>query len=176
MIFGGKRNGSSYVWYECQGGGEGGRVSRDGGHAVRVHVANTMNTPIEIIETEYPIEVVLAQLRVNSGGVGKHCGGLGQVRAYRLLDDANLTTMVERRKIPPWGIFGGENGAPFRITLNRNGHSAELKGKESRMLRAGDIVTIETSGGGGYGPLSDRAPSLVQRDIREGYRQHLQKL
>jgi len=170
LLFGGKRAGRWYILYEVHGGGEGAAVHRDGGHAVRVHMSNVMNTPVEVIEAEYPIGVLRHELRVGSGGAGTYSGGLGQVRAYRLLGEATLTTMLERRLVPPWGAFGGADGLPFRITLERDGEVREVKGKETVQLRPGDIVTIETSGGGGYGPPGARAPSLIEHDRAEGHR------
>lgn len=170
LLFGGRRDGRWYILYEVHGGGEGAAAHRDGSHAVRVHMSNVMNTPLEVIEAEYPIEVLRHELRAGSGGAGAHSGGLGQVRAYRLLGDATLTTMLERRLVPPWGVFGGADGLPYRITLERDGEVREVKGKETLALRPGDLVTIETSGGGGYGSPAARAAELIERDRREGYR------
>ncbi len=168
--FGGRRNGRWYILYEVHGGGEGAAAHRDGAHAVRVHMSNVMNTPAEVIEAEYPIEVVRHELRVGSGGLGAHSGGLGQIRAYRLLGEATLTTMLERRIVAPWGAFGGGDGLPYRITLHRDGGEREVKGKETLSLRPGDVVTIETCGGGGYGPPGERASELIEGDRLEGYR------
>ena len=78
--------------------------------------------------------------------------------------------MLERRVIPPWGVFGGSDGLPYRITLERDGAFREVKGKETLTLRAGDVIVMETCGGGGYGRLADRAPELIEQDLREGYR------
>ena len=170
LLFGGRRDGRWYILYEVHGGGEGAAAHRDGGHAVRVHMSNVMNTPTEVVEAEYPIEVLRHELRVGSGGAGRHAGGLGLVRAYRVLGEATLTTMLERRVVPPWGIFGGADGLPFRITLERKGQVREVKGKETLPLHPGDLVTIETSGGGAYGPPADRPPALTAHDHAEGYR------
>ncbi|MFQ5896702.1 MAG: hydantoinase B/oxoprolinase family protein [Candidatus Methylomirabilia bacterium] len=170
LLFGGKRDGRWYILYEVHGGGEGAAHHRDGAHAVRVHLSNVMNTPTEVIEGEYPIEVLRHELRTGSGGAGAHCGGLGQVRAYRVLGEATLTTMLERRVVAPWGAFEGADGSPYRITLERDGEVREVKGKETLSLRPGDLVTIETSGGGGYGARAARAADLIERDREEGYR------
>ncbi|MBI4587388.1 MAG: hydantoinase B/oxoprolinase family protein [Candidatus Rokubacteria bacterium] len=166
LLFAGRRDGRWYILYEVHGGGEGAAAHRDGGHAVRVHMSNVMNTPVEVIEAEYPIEVGRHELRVGSGGAGAHCGGLGQVRAYRLLGEATLTTMLERRIVPPWGVFGGAAGLPYRITLERDGAVREVKGKETLPLRPGDLVTIESSGGGGYGAPSARPAELIENGYR----------
>ena len=94
-----------------------------------------------------------------SGGAGAHRGGCGFTRAYRLLADATLTTMLERRVVPPWGAFGGAPGAPYRVTLERDGTARDVKGKENVNLRAGDVVVIDTCGGGGYGDPAAAHPS-----------------
>jgi N-methylhydantoinase B len=132
-------------------------------------MSNVMNTPTEVIETEYPMEVLHHALRPGSGGAGRHRGGCGLTRAYRVLADTTLTTMLERRVVPPWGIFGGADGLPFRITLARDGTRRDVKGKETVDLRPGDVVLIETSGGGGYGDPATRPAALADRDQREGY-------
>jgi N-methylhydantoinase B len=169
LLFGMRQAGQWRILYEVHGGGEGAGAERDGGHAVRVHMSNVMNTPIEVIETEYPVEIVRQTLRPGSGGAGTFRGGCGFVRAYRTLAETTLTTMLERRVVPPWGAFGGAAGAPYRITLERDGASRDVKGKETVRLRAGDVVVIETCGGGGYGPAAERPVALVARDRREGY-------
>jgi N-methylhydantoinase B len=144
--------GGTSTLYEVHAGGEGAALDRDGTSAVRVHMSNVMNTPVEALEAEYPLRVERYTLRQGSGGKGRRRGGDGVVRAYRVLaEEMTVTTMVERERIPPWGIFGGEDGLPFRITLVRGGRTLRLKGKESQALRRGDLLVIETSGGGGYG-------------------------
>jgi N-methylhydantoinase B len=132
-------------------------------------MSNVMNTPIEVIETEYPVEILRQALRAGSGGVGAHRGGCGFTRAYRVLTDTTLTTMLERRVVPPWGAFGGAPGAPYRITLERDGSARDVKGKETVRLRSGDVVVIETCGGGGYGDPAARPADLLARDRLEGY-------
>jgi N-methylhydantoinase B len=169
LLFGTRREGRWHILYEVHGGGEGGGARRDGGHAVRVHMSNVMNTPTEVIETEYPMEVLRHALRPQSGGAGTHRGGCGLVRAYRVLAETTLTTMLERRVVPPWGAFGGTDGLPYRITLERDGTRRDVKGKETVLLAPGDVVLIETSGGGGYGDPAGRPAEWVERDRREGY-------
>ncbi|MGE0715221.1 MAG: hydantoinase B/oxoprolinase family protein [Alphaproteobacteria bacterium] len=155
LIFGGRRrDGAIGTFYETHGGGEGARIDRDGAPVVRVHLTNTMNTPVEVVEAEYMLRVDAQRLRPGSGGAGRHRGGDGMVRAYAVLGDGlSLTTMFERRVVPPYGLAGGDPGQPFRAVLHRAGTDArELRGKENLALAAGDRVVIETSGGGGYGP------------------------
>lgn len=154
FIFGGVDDKGRYsTLYEVHGGGEGARVDRDGCPAVRVHMVNTSNTPVEVIEAEYPLRVLQHRLREGSGGAGAHKGGSGIVREYQTLTEGMvLTTMFERRVVPPYGLCGGESGAPFRATLQRDGEDArELPGKSNITLKLGDRLKMETSGGGGYG-------------------------
>jgi N-methylhydantoinase B len=163
LLFGFQRgDGSWATLYETHGGGEGARIDRDGAPVVRVHMSNVMNTPAEVIEAEYPIEIVRQALRRGSGGVGAHRGGDGLVREYRMLaDGASLTTMFERRVVPPYGLRGGAPGAPFRVQLvNHGGQSRELGGKINLRLGKGDRIILESCGGGGYG----EAPSDNQED------------
>jgi N-methylhydantoinase B len=169
LIFGTRQADRWRILYEVHGGGEGAGAGRDGGHAMRVHMSNVMNTPIEVVETEYPIEILRQRLRTGSGGGGAHRGGCGFTRAYRVLADATLTTMLERRVVPPWGAFGGRAGAPYRVTLERDGTARDIKGKETVRLLAGDVVVIDTSGGGGYGDPATRPAELETGDRLEGY-------
>ena len=172
LIFGARRpDGRWAVLYEVHGGGEGATASKDGAPAVRVHMSNVMNTPVEVIEGEYPLAIEEQALRPGSGGDGTHRGGLGFRRAYRVLEqDVTLTSMLERRVVPPYGLAGGASAAPYRITLNPGtpGERA-VKGKETVRLTEGDLVLIETCGGGGYGVPADRSSALTARDRLEGY-------
>ncbi len=155
LLFGGKRaDGAWTTLYETHGGGEGARNHRHGAPVIRVHLSNVMNTPAEIIEAEYPIRIECQRLRRGSGGAGAHRGGDGLHREYHVLaDEMSLTTMFERRIIPPYGLQGGEDGAPFRVELvTEDGTRRELPGKTNVRLKRGDTVVMESSGGGGYGP------------------------
>lgn len=140
--------------YEVHGGGEGARFDRDGCDATRVHLVNTMNTPVEVIEANFALRVERQRLRRGSGGAGRHRGGDGFVREYRTLaPDMVLTTCVDRMVVPPYGIQGGAGGEPFRV---RRVHAADgreeaLPGRANLSLAEGDRVIIETCGGGGYG-------------------------
>ena len=156
LIFGGTgRDGAWKTLYEPHGGGEGARHNRAGAAATRVHLTNTNNTPAEVIEAEFPIRVLRQAARRGSGGAGLHPGGEGMEREYLVLaGEMSLTTMFERRVIPPWGLAGGEAGQPFTCLLHSAGGGTQvLRGKENRMLRQGDVVVLHTSGGGGYGPM-----------------------
>ena len=159
------------VYYEVHGGGEGATTGKDGASAIRVHMSNVMNTPVKVVESEYPIMVEELALRPDSGGDGRHRGGLGFRRAYRVLGpDVTLTTMIERRIVPPYGLFGGKAAAPFRITLNPGTPGErDIRGKETMKLAQGDLVLIETCGGGGYGDPAERPAASRESDRREGY-------
>jgi N-methylhydantoinase B len=157
LIFGG--TGSDGAWktlYEPHGGGEGARFNRAGSATTRVHLTNTNNTPAEVIEAEFPIRIDRQVLRRGSGGTGRFRGGEGIIREYLVLaEEMSLTTMFERRVVPPYGMAGGEAGAPFRCVLKRrDGSEEELRGKANLMVRKGDRVVLHTSGGGGYGAVS----------------------
>ena len=172
LIFGARQpDGRWAILYEVHGGGEGATAAKDGASAVRVHMSNVMNTPIEVIEGEYPIMVEEQALRLGSGGDGAHRGGLGFRRAYRILaPELTLTSMLDRRVVPPYGLAGGRDGAPFRITLNPGPRERVIRGKETVQLAANDMVVIETCGGGGYGPPGERPADRTARDRAEDYR------
>ncbi len=154
-IFGALREDGQWVTlYETHGGGEGARCDRDGVDVVRAHMANVMNTSAEVVETEYPVDVEFQRLRPGSGGAGRFGGGEGQERAYRMrVNDVSLTTMFDRRDVPPYGLQGGEPGALFEMTLQRAGETGEtpLPGKTNIRIHRGDCVTVRSCGGGGYG-------------------------
>ena len=119
LLFAGQRdNGVWTTLYETHGGGEGARCDRDGAPVIRVHMSNVMNTPAEVIEAEYPVRVESQRLRRGSGGAGAHRGGDGLAREYRVLAQSmSLTSMFERAVVPPYGLQGGEPGAPFQVTV-----------------------------------------------------------
>jgi N-methylhydantoinase B len=138
---------SRFAYYETTGGGQGASPDADGPSAVHVAMSNTMNTPIEALELAYPLRVERYQLRVGSGGDGRHRGGDGVIRETRVLDDCRFTVLAERRLHAPQGERGGAPGAIGRTLLN----GEPLPSKATRQLRAGDVITVETPGGGGFG-------------------------
>ncbi|MBL6932151.1 MAG: hydantoinase B/oxoprolinase family protein [Rhodospirillales bacterium] len=154
MLFGGRRaDGAWTTLYETHGGGEGARHNRDGASVIRVHMSNVMNTPAEVIEAEYPIHIDCQRLRDDSSGAGRHKGGEGIHREYRILcEDMSVTSMFERRVVPPYGLQGGENGAPFKVTIvEASGDKSDLPGKANIRLGPNDVVIVDSCGGGGYG-------------------------
>lgn len=146
-------DGTWKLMYEVHGGGEGARHDRDGCPVTRVHLSNTSNTPAEVIEATYGLTVERQSVRRHSGGAGTHKGGDGLIRSYRITAPKMLlTTCVERMRVPPYGLQGGEPGRPFRILLDRDGETTQLSGKANLVLRQGDLITLESCGGGGFGP------------------------
>jgi N-methylhydantoinase B len=156
-LFSGQRGGSTFVLYETHAGGSGALPDRDGDSATRIHMSNVMNTPAEVIEAEYPLRVLTAQLRARSGGDGRHRGGDGLRRRYAVLEaGVRLTTMVERCTVAPPGLDGGGAGSPSSVWLVRGGRRQRLPGKGSVLLERDDIIEVETAGGGGHGEPRDK--------------------
>jgi N-methylhydantoinase B len=137
----------AFTYYETLGGGQGACPDADGPSGVHVAMSNTLNTPIEALELEFPLRAVEYSLRRGSGGAGLHGGGDGVVRELEALDAMRYSLITERRRHAPPGAEGGEPGAPGRNMLN----GEELPPKASGSLRPGDRLRIETPGGGGYG-------------------------
>jgi N-methylhydantoinase B len=136
-----------FTYYETVGGGQGACPDADGPSAVHVAMSNTLSTPAEALELAYPVRVERHELRLGSGGEGAHRGGDGVVRELRVLEDCRLSLVGERRRRAPQGVRGGEPGRTGRNVLN----GEELPGKVTRAVRAGDVVRVETPGGGGFG-------------------------
>jgi len=142
----------SFAYYETTGGGAGGGPVGPGASAVHSHMTNTMNTPIEALEAAYPLLVERFCVRRGSGGPGKHPGGDGIRRDVRVLRAATVTLLTERRKIPPYGLAGGAPGACGKNVLIRpDGASVDLPAKVSFKAEAGDVISMCTPGGGGWG-------------------------
>jgi N-methylhydantoinase B len=139
--------GPGFTYYETLGGGQGASPDADGPSGVHVAMSNTLNTPVEALETAYPLRVEAYRLRRGSGGAGAHRGGDGVERRVRVLVDAEASVIAERRAHGPVGRDGGADGAPGRTTLNGEPLPAKWRGT----LRAGDVLGIETPGGGGHG-------------------------
>ena len=142
--------GKDFTYYETIAGGMGARPNRDGIDAIHTHMTNTMNTPIEAIETNYPMQVAAYSIRRETGGRGKFRGGDGVMRALQLLTEAEVTILSERRTRGPYGLQGGEAGEPGRNALISGGEERPLPGKVSVSTREGDVIRIETPGGGGF--------------------------
>ena len=136
-----------FTYYETIGGGQGGCPEAPGPSGVHVAMSNTLNTPIEALELALPLRVERYALRLGSGGAGEHAGGDGVIRELRVLDACRLSLLTQRRAHRPAGAAGGQPGARGRNLAN----DGELPALASRDLVAGDVVRVETPGGGGYG-------------------------
>jgi N-methylhydantoinase B len=136
-----------FTYYETVGGGQGACPDADGPSAVHVAMSNTLATPAEAIELEYPLRVERWELRPGSGGDGIHRGGDGVVRELRVLEDCRLSVLAERRRHAPPGRAGGEEGDRGRTLVN----GEEQPPKLTRQLHSGDVIRVETPGGGGHG-------------------------
>ena len=144
-----------FVYYETIGGGMGARPDRDGISGIHTHMTNTMNTPIEALEFAFPLRLKRYALRRGSGGSGQYRGGDGLVRDVEFLSSARVTILSERRKFHPPGYYGGHHGQPGENVLLRGGYEeVHLAGKETLDVAAGDVLSIRTPGGGGWGRLA----------------------
>ncbi|MDX8411806.1 MAG: hydantoinase B/oxoprolinase family protein, partial [Mariprofundaceae bacterium] len=152
VIFGGRNDsGDDWAYYETIGGGMGAGHGQHGLSGVQCHMTNTKNTSIEVVEMHYPIRIRRYGMRRGSGGMGAHRGGGGLVREWQTLTPCDLSILSERRVSSPFGLNGGEAGAPGHNILIHDGARETLPGKCVRRLQAGDILRIETPGGGGFG-------------------------
>jgi N-methylhydantoinase B len=159
------------VYLEIYGGGFGGGPRRDGCDAVDSPLSNCTNTPVEAADMDFDhFRIIGYGLLPDTGGAGKHRGGLGLFRRFLILrDGANFATYTDRVRIAPYGLFGGAEGSRTRIEIEREGKIIKVKSKDRVDLRAGDILTLYSSGGGGYGPARARDPRLIANDVAQGY-------
>lgn len=140
-----------YAYYETVGGGSGAARNHRGASGIHTHMTNTQNTPVEVLEMEYPLRVVEYSIRNGSGGKGMSRGGDGLRRDIQFLEDARLTLISERRRLQPHGLEGGSPGRSGENFLFRKGRRRNLPGKFSIEVREGDVLSIRTPGGGGWG-------------------------
>ena len=144
--------GQAYVYYETIAGGMGARPTKDGLSGVQMHMTNTRNTPIEAIELQFPFRLVRYAIRRGSGGAGQHQGGHGLVREYLFLAPATVTILSERRRFAPYGLHGGEPGQVGENVLFKGGvEEVQLPSKVTVSVAEGDILSVRTPGGGGWG-------------------------
>lgn len=173
VTFGGQdpRNGGRYVSYETIKGGTGARPGKDGINTVAAGISNTMNTPIEVLEMSFPLRVDYYEITANSGGEGRWRGGCGARRAWTVLGhNSRATVCFERTRSAPFGICGGEAGAPATIKVRLpDGRERALVSKGAFNAPAGSQVIIEAPGGGGYGDSGTRAESARAMDRANGY-------
>ena len=161
--------GKGWAFYETIGCGSGGRPNGDGVDGVHINMTNTLNSPIEIIENEYPILFIKYELRPDSGGPGTYRGGLGIIRAFKVLEEGVILTIYsERCRTRPWGLLGGKAGAPsHHYIVKSSGEVISLGAKSTIALSRGDVIYINTPGGGGYGDPCKRSRELIVKDLEE---------
>jgi N-methylhydantoinase B len=170
------RTGETFIFYEYPAGGTGGFDGGDGSNTVRTWTESDMTTlqPIEAVEQLYPVRIERTALREDSGGPGRWRGGLGLTREVRIqVAGSQLSVLAEKAVLPPFGVSGGAAGATNRFWVRRNGQriqSSPLPGKVSGFpLELGDVLLMESSGGGGFGDPLERDPERVAADAAEGY-------
>ena len=147
------RSGKSFSFYETIGGGSGASKGNHGTSGIHTHMTNTLNTPVESLETEYPLMVRKYSIRRGTGGNGKWKGGDGIIREIEILADrCTISIQSERRKSKPWGLNNGDDGESGRNTLLYDGKAHSLEAKSTVIAPKGATVRIETPGGGGFGP------------------------
>jgi N-methylhydantoinase B len=153
VSFGGMdlRTGEPFAYYETIAGGMGGRPSGDGLSGVHTHMTNSLNTPIEALESSYPVRVRRYSLRKGSGGQGKFRGGEGIVREIEFLTEVRGSILSDRRDFGPYGLLGGRPGRPGLNQLTVRGHTRKLPGKVTFSAPAGSTLKIAAPGGGGWG-------------------------
>jgi N-methylhydantoinase B/oxoprolinase/acetone carboxylase alpha subunit len=151
-----------FAYYETIAGGMGASSLGDGRSATHTHMTNSWNTPVEAFEHEYPLRIRSYHVRPNSGGSGLHRGGDGIQREIEFLTNADVTILADRRLHGPYGLQGGSPGVAGKTTLIRPDGEVELPGKVRLQVKAGDVLRIESPGGGAWGrfpPLRDTAPA-----------------
>lgn len=168
-----KRTDQPYVYVETIGGGSGARFNKDGLDAVHVHMTNTSNLPVEALEMEYPLMVEKYALAENSCGAGKYRGGLGIIRAIKITPDSSDSMLVsastERSKICPWGLCGGQRGGRSSIKIYRDNEIILDNSKPRNVqLKENDVIEMITAGAGGYGDVSLRDKSILEKELKEG--------
>ncbi|MGC8980717.1 MAG: hydantoinase B/oxoprolinase family protein [Thermoplasmata archaeon] len=168
VMVGGVHSGRTWAFYETIGVGTGGRKGMDGIDGIHANMTNTMNTPIEEIEKNYPLMIVKYEFREGSSGMGEFRGGNGLIRAYRALDKMTFTILSDRMRHRPYGLLGGEYGAPTDIIIRKGKSKIKGRSKITVELMPGDYVEIRTAGGGGYGDKSRRSIERIMEDIENG--------
>ena len=166
-FYGTDLEGRPFLSREVLGGGSGGRHYADGNDAIHI-VPDSRNQPAEYTETKFPLIVERLALRQDSGGAGKHRGGQGYDKHYRAMVDCHTIVTADRVRLGCYGVAGGKAGLPMRVTIDPDGRPRVLGGLvDGAPVRAGEVVRIETTGGGGWGDPLERDPELVALDVRE---------
>ena len=143
---------ATHQYYETICGGSGAGPDFDGTDAVHTHMTNSRLTDPEVLELRFPVRLDAFAIRAGSGGAGRHRGGDGVVRRLRFLADMEVAILANRRIVPPYGLEGGEPGAPGANWIERaDGSRDDLGATDKRHVAPGDVFVIETPGGGGFG-------------------------
>ena len=163
------RTGKYFTYYETIAGGFGARYSKDGVDGIHSHMTNTLNTPIEALESAYPLRVKKYELVRGSGGRGKFRGGLGIRRDTEVLAErSTISLMGERQRHRPWGLSRGKSGSPGAYAIVRGNRITGLSSKTTLSANGGDVLTVITPGGGGYGAPGRRTSERVGQDRVDG--------
>lgn len=168
-VYGKDRDGNDYLMREVLGGGSGGRYYADGEDTIHV-VPDSRNLPTEFTESRFPFIVERLGLAVDSGGAGRYRGGLGYEKQIRMLKDANFMSIADRSILACWGVKGGKAGRPFEVTVDLGGpEEREVDAlADAEPVKAGQVIRIRTTGGGGWGDPLTRPYDEVERDLRWG--------
>src|SRR5215203_3767532 len=165
-VYGTDADGEPYLMREVLGGGSGGRYYADGEDTIHV-VPDSRNLPTEFTESRFPLRIERLGLAMDSGGAGKFRGGLGYEKHVRMLKDAHFMSIADRSILACWGVKGGLAGKPFEVVIDPGGpNEREVDAlADAEPIRAGEVIRIRTTGGGGWGNPLDRDPALVVRDV-----------
>lgn len=168
-VYGKDRDGNDYLMREVLGGGSGGRYYADGEDTIHV-VPDSRNLPTEFTESRFPFLVERLGLAVDSGGAGRYRGGLGYEKHIRMLKDANFMSIADRSILACWGVKGGKAGQSFQVTVDLGGpEEREVDAlADNEPVKAGQVIRIRTTGGGGWGDPLERPYDEVERDLRWG--------
>jgi N-methylhydantoinase B len=166
-VYGDDADGRPYLMREVLGGGSGGRPYADGEDTVHV-VPDSRNIPVEFAESRWPFLVERLSLAVDSGGPGRHRGGLGYEKHLRMLRDAHFMSIADRSRLACWGVAGGRAGRPFEVVIDPGGPAERAVDAlaDAEPVRAGEVIRIRTTGGGGWGDPLERPYDEVLRDLR----------
>src|SRR3989442_10427772 len=157
------RTGKYFTYYETIAGGFGARHNKDGVDGIHSHMTNTLNTPVEALESAYPLRIRRYELVRGSGGQGRFRGGIGIRRDTEVLaEGSTISLMGERQRRGPWGLQGGLPGSPGAYKISRANEAKKLPSKTTVTANAGDVLSLTTPGGGGYGPPGKRLPQLAR--------------
>ncbi len=168
-VYGNDADGQPYLMREVLGGGSGGRYYADGEDTIHV-VPDSRNIPVEFAESRWPFVVERLGLAVDSGGPGRYRGGLGYDKHIRMLRDAHFMSIADRSVLSCWGVRGGRAGRPFSVVIDPGGPNERVVDAlaDAEPVRAGEVIRIRTTGGGGWGDPLERPYDEVLRDVRWG--------